>query len=168
MAIDMDHIRTALSYDATSGRFTWLVNKKGRSARAGAEAGCTRSDGYVSITINAERHYAHRLAWMFAVGQIPDDMEIDHIDHNPSNNRIQNLRLVTRSGNRKNRSRDSRNKSGINGVHWAPHAKAWRVQVRSERKTRHIGYFKSLSDARHARIKAEDGLGFHANHGATK
>lgn len=165
--MDLNRVRSVVSYDAEAGTFMWLCNRKGGSARVGASAGCTRPDGYVHIVIDGERHYAHRLAWQMEVGLIPSGMEIDHIDHNPSNNKIGNLRLVTRSGNRKNRSRDSRNKSGVNGVHWSENAKAWAVQVRSDRKTKHIGYFKDLKKASEARRAAEAALGFHPNHGST-
>lgn len=166
--VDIDRVRQLIAYDADSGTFTWLVNRKGSAARVGAAAGCNRPDGYVRIIIDGRIDYAHRWAWRIAVGPIPHGMEIDHIDHNPSNNALANLRLVTRSGNRKNRSRDSRNKSGINGVHWSVNARAWCVQIRSNRKTTHIGYFNSLEAAAAARREAEASLGFHSNHGATK
>lgn len=163
----MDRVHQLLAYEPETGRFTWLRNWKGRTVRIGAPAGCRRSDGYVRITIDGMSDYAHRWAWRFVNGPIPRDMEIDHIDHDPSNNTIRNLRLVTRSGNRKNRSRDSRNKSGVNGVYWSENAKAWAVQIRSERKTKHIGYFKDLKKATEARRAAEAALGFHPNHGST-
>lgn len=166
--MNMGHIREVLSYKPDEGVFIWLCDRKGGGARVGAIAGSRRPDGYVSIVVDQVKHYAHRLAWMFEVGSIPSWMEIDHIDHNPSNNRISNLRLVTKSENRHNRARDSRNKSGVNGVYWAPHAKAWSVQVRHDRKTKHIGYFKSLEDATRARKQAEIAIGFHANHGVMK
>lgn len=160
-----EKLTALLRYEPATGRFFWCCNRKGRAARVGAPAGCRRRDGYIQIVIDGRRYYGHRLAWRFEVGPIPDGMEIDHIDHDPSNNRICNLRLVTKSGNRKNRSMDSRNKSGVNGVFWAPHAHAWAAQIRSERKTRHIGYFKSIDEAAQARRQAEVRLGFHKNHG---
>lgn len=166
--LDIDRVRTMLAYNASAGSFTWICNRKGRGARIGALAGHRRPDGYMHIVLDGRRIYIHRLVWQIERGSIPSDMEIDHIDHNPSNNKITNLRLVTRSGNRKNRSRDSRNKSGVNGVYWAPHANAWCAQIRSERHVQHIGYFKDLADAAQARRKAEASLGFHANHGALK
>jgi hypothetical protein len=165
IAVDMERIKRMLSYEPSTGVFTWLCNRKGGSARVGAVAGCRRSDGYVHIVIDSERNYAHRLAWQMAVGPIPAGMEIDHIDHDPSNNTLNNLRLVTKAGNRRNRSRDSRNTSGVNGVFWAAHAKAWSAQIRVDRKTHHIGYFKDLEAAATARKKAEAEFGFHENHG---
>ena len=167
--MNIARIRQLLAYSPSDGAFFWLKNRRGNPApRAGDRAGGTRPDGYRFIGIDGKRHYEHRLAWLLVYGPIPEGMEIDHIDHNPSNNRISNLRLVTKSGNRHNRARDSRNKSGINGVHWSPHAKAWCAQIRHGRKTKHLGYFKRLEDAAIARKKAEAVLGFHANHGVQK
>lgn len=165
--MDADRIRQLVSYDQEAGVFTWLVNRKGRAARIGDIAGCVRPDGYVYIGLDGKRHYAHRIAWILVKGEIPDGMEIDHIDHNPANNRISNLRLVTKEGNRKNRGRDSRNKSGFNGVHWSDNANAWCVQVRTNGKVKHVGYFKDINDAAKARLAAQSGYGFHENHGAT-
>lgn len=162
-------IRQLLAYSPSDGAFFWLKNRKGNPApRAGDLAGGTRSDGYRYIGIDGKRYYAHRIAWLMVYGPIPEGMEIDHIDHNPSNNRISNLRLVTKSANRQNRARDRRNKSGVNGVFWSINAKAWSAQIRHNRRTKHLGYFKSLSAATAARKAAEVSLGFHANHGDKK
>jgi hypothetical protein len=168
MNIDLDRVRQLLSYCPESGTFTWLQNRKGGSARIGNAAGHQRPDGYSHITVDGQRHYSHRIAWVIEKGPIPDGMEIDHIDQDPSNNRLSNLRLVTRAVNRKNRSRDSRNKSGVNGVYWASHANAWGAQIRVDRKTTHIGYFKSLAEAAQARKASEANLGFHQNHGRAR
>lgn len=165
--MQIERVKEMIAYEAESGAFTWLCNRKGRWARVGAPAGGARPDGYVRIGIDGKSEYAHRLAWQMAVGPIPKGMEIDHIDHDPSNNRLSNLRLVTSSGNRRNRSRDSRNTSGVNGVYWAPHANAWCVQLRVDRKVHHIGYFKDLDEAALVRKRVEAEHKFHQNHGAS-
>lgn len=154
-----------LNYDANTGLFTWSVNRKGRGAKAGALAGYSRPDGYVSIKIDGCKEYAHRIAWVMTRGPIPSGMEVDHIDHNPSNNRISNLRLVTKQGNRMNCSVGRRNKSGVIGVHWSSNANKWCAQIRKDRKTQYLGYFSTVGEAMLVRAKAEAALGFHANHG---
>lgn len=167
--MNMARVRELLAYSPSDGAFFWLKNRKGSPApRAGDVAGGTRPDGYRYIGIDGKRHYAHRLAWQMVYGSIPDGMEIDHIDHNPSNNRITNLRLVTKAENRQNRAKDRRNKSGVNGVHWSANAKAWCAQIRHNRHTKTLGYFKSLEEAAAARKAAEAVLGFHANHGVKR
>lgn len=167
--MNIERVRELLAYSPSDGAFFWLKNRKGNPApRVGDVAGGTRPDGYRYIGIDGRRYYAHRLAWLMVYGPIPHGMEIDHMDHNPSNNRIGNLRLVTKSVNRHNRARDTRNKSGVNGVFWSANAEAWVAQIRHNRHTKHLGYFKSLSAATAARKAAEANLGFHANHGAKK
>lgn len=165
--MNIEALQQRLAYNPESGVFTWRIAPPRRGVVAGSSAGCRRADGYVGIVVQQRRFYAHRLAWEFTHGAIPAGMEIDHIDHDASNNRIENLRLVTKAENRRNRSADSRNKSGVNGVHWSAGAKAWSAQIRFNRLTRHIGYFKSLDEARMARKAAERDLSFHPNHGAT-
>lgn len=164
--MNTDQLRSLLVYEPDTGEFTWRVSLPRSSRAAGDKAGCTRPDRYMQIVVRGVRYFAHRLAWEFSHGAIPQGSEIDHIDHNPSNNRLANLRLVTQAENRRNRAADSRNKSGVNGVHWSKSANAWSAQIRFNRTTKHLGYFKALKDAAAARKAAERRLAFHPNHGA--
>lgn len=166
MNINAVYLKQLLSYQPDTGAFTWRCNRRGRNARIGAPAGLTRPDGYIRIGIDGRLHYAHRLAWQFERGEIPDGMEIDHIDHDPSNNRISNLRLVTARDNRANQRLGSRNRSGVTGVYWAAHANAWAAQIQAKGVVYVLGYFKAISDAASARKAAEAEHGFHPNHGA--
>lgn len=59
--------------------------------------------GYVTVTLNGKQYYLHRLLWETFVGEIPDGYEIDHIDTNPRNNSLENLRLVTHKENCNNK-----------------------------------------------------------------
>ena len=63
-----------------------------------------------------KRRYTHRVIWELFNGEIPENMEIDHIDGNPLNNKINNLRIVSRKTNSRNSRMNSRNTSGIAGV----------------------------------------------------
>jgi hypothetical protein len=164
--ITKERLSELLDYDKSSGVFTWKKNMRG-PARKGDVAGFVRKDGYVSMKIDGKKTYAHRMTWLYMFG-IEPNCEIDHIDHDPSNNRIENLRLVSSQGNRMNASRGSKNKSGVVGVQWSINANKWCAQIRHNKKTRHIGYFLSIKDAAIARKQAEQELGFHPNHGATK
>ena len=82
--------------------------------KAGTCAGTKRSDGYWRVGTNKE--YVHRMIWKLFNGEIAGGMSIDHIDGNPSNNRIENLRLATHKDNMRNTKRNKSNKSGVNGV----------------------------------------------------
>ena len=92
--------------------------------------------------------------------------QIDHIDNDKTNNRIENLRDVTGNQNQQNRPLNSNNKSGVKGVHWDSCNRKWKAQVRVNSTTKHIGMFTELADAaeavKQARIKYH---GEYANHG---
>ena len=61
--------------------------------------------GYIQVKLrrNGKRfnRYVHRLVWEVFKGPIPDGYEINHIDHDKSNNSLKNLELVTHSVNLK-------------------------------------------------------------------
>lgn len=56
---------------------------------------------YVSLTHDGIKKYyrVHRLVYKTFVGDIPENMVIDHIDGNRNNNNVSNLRCVTQSEN---------------------------------------------------------------------
>jgi len=86
------------------------------NACAGARAGNPHK-GYLRVKVDRRSYRAHRLIWVMCHGPIPDGMEVDHIDHNPTNNRTENLRLATNAENGRNRrGAQSNSRSGIRGV----------------------------------------------------
>lgn len=99
-------------YNADTGIFT---NKSNRFI--GKQAGTLQKRGYSTIGIDGKRYYAHRLAWLYKNGELPSN-EIDHINGVKSDNRIDNLRLATRSQNASNRPIQSNNTSGHIGITW--------------------------------------------------
>ena len=86
-------------------------------------------------------------------------MDIDHIDHNPSNNMIENLRTVTHKENCQNRTLRKDNKSGKSGVVF--NRGKWEVYL----SNKYIGNFKNIKDAIIAKEKAEKENCYHKNHG---
>lgn len=76
---------------------------------------------------------------------------IDHIDNNPSNNNIDNLRWATNSENSQNTKISSKNTSGIKGVDWYKKLNKWRAQITIDGKTKHLGYYETLEEAKKAR-----------------
>jgi hypothetical protein len=107
---------------------------------------------------------AHRVAWALHYGEWPSD-QIDHVNGDKTDNRLENLRIVTAQGNAKNRSLRSDNTSGHVGVYWVRETKKWSAQIKVDGRQKTIGSFESLEDAVKARKAAEDLNGYHANHG---
>ena len=93
--ITQAELKQHLHYDPTTGVFTRL--KHFHTTRIGKPAGGYNSKGYLVIKINYVDYYAHRLAFVYMYGYMPK--EIDHIDRDKGNNRIKNLREVTRQDN---------------------------------------------------------------------
>jgi hypothetical protein len=93
-----------------------------------------------------------------------DPLHIDHIDGDPSNNKLANLRDVTPSENHRNRRVPSNNTSGVIGVSQRTDGK-WRACCTFKERTLVLGDFLSIEEAIAARQAYEKIAGFHPNHG---
>jgi len=161
---DLSTLKKILDYNPKTGCFTWLRTSGSRAVK-GRRAGYIRGDGYEKIMIDGNDYYAHRLAWFYMTGEWPKH-HIDHINHNPSDNRIENLRVATNHQNRKNMNVYKKNKFGLSGIRWDYKAERWRVQIGVEGNGLYLGSFASLFEAACARKSAEVRFGYHENHGA--
>ena len=131
-------------------------------------AGCiNKTIGYRRIGISRKLYRVSSLVWIFFRGDIPDGMEVENIDNNRLNDHIENLRLVTCTGNHRNQSLSKNNTSGVIGVSWRKSKKKWRVRIGVNGRNTEIGYFKNKEDAVEARKRAEIKYGFHPNHGVS-
>jgi len=94
----------------------------------------------------------HRLIFLLEYGYLPP--EVDHINGDRQDNRIENLRPATRSENQCNRPALASNTSGYPGVSWHKKSKAWCVRVMKNGKTVVQQYFKDLELAGLVAIEA--------------
>ncbi len=132
---------------------------------AGKEAFTTdHRKGYRRGMIFGRSYLAHRVIWALTTGAWPPE-EIDHINGVKDDNRIENLRAVTRAENLRNQAIYSNNTSGVVGVDWHKRDKRWTAQIRVDNKQIYLGYFTNKEDAIAARAAADIEYGFHANHG---
>ncbi len=76
------------------------------------------TSGYIHATVNKAKYGLHRLAWEAIFGKIPKGYEIDHIDRNRGNNKLSNLRCVSREQNQVNKKLTP-GKTGYIGVKWS-------------------------------------------------
>jgi hypothetical protein len=91
---------------------------------------------------------------------------IDHIDGNPANNKIENLREVTNGQNQHNKTINANNKSGFKNVHWHKAMKKWCVQISIDSKIKTVGFYDGLEVASQAAQEARQMYhGEYANNG---
>jgi hypothetical protein len=150
-------LRELFHYDPETGVFTRLATR--RTDRVGARAATRHSNGYIRFTVDARHQYAHRLAWLYVHGRWPSG-DIDHINHDKRDNRIANLRDVSRSVNAQNQiaARSNNRTSGVLGVSWNKSAGKWGASIQVESRLRHLGLFSSVDEARAAYLTAKRAL----------
>lgn len=127
-------------------------------------AGTIGMYGYVILTIKGSKYFAHRVIWKMLNGRDPDGY-IDHINQNRSDNRIENLRIATRSDNAKNQKQHATNSSGVTGVQYWSSRNKWRAEIWHKGVKKYLGVFDNMAEAVAARRAAEQEYGYHKNHG---
>jgi HNH endonuclease len=133
-----------LEYDTDTGIFLWKVSRGGKLK--GSFAGRINSRGYATIRIDSTDYYAHRLAWMYVYGMLPEQ-EIDHIDRDTLNNSIHNLRDVSRLQNARNKGTHNNNTSGYKGVSLYTRLGKYRAQISIKGKNKDLGLFNTPEEA---------------------
>lgn len=151
--ITLEELKKQLHYCAETGDFTRL-HTTGRHGchKAGVVAG-TKTGRYISIELDGRRYQAHRLAWLYVFGVWPK--ELDHINQNKRDNRICNLREVSRKENMQNVTLHKHNTSGVKGVAWHKQRNKWRAYIFVDYKQISLGVFDFFDDAVSARRTAE-------------
>jgi hypothetical protein len=152
--LTQERLKELLHYDPETGIFTWLV-RPCNSMQVGNLAGTYDKNGYLRILYKGKLYMGHWFAWLYVYGKWPDN-EIDHINGNPSDNTILNLRDVTRKQNMENKKVYKNSKTGYPGVTWHSRDKKWSVRIGHYGKRISLGYFDDLNEAISARIKAEN------------
>lgn len=110
----------------------------------GDEAGSITDTGYLRVSLDGKAYYCHRIIWKIQTGIDPGKMQVDHINRNPLDNRIENLRLVTNRENSWNRTRLPQNKIGEQCVFPTERKRSpFKVVINGQ----HIGSFASIEDA---------------------
>ena len=149
-------LKQYLNYDPKTGIFIWKVKIR-NGVQIGSVAGCLNKSGYTNIIISGKSYQAHRLAWLYMYGYFPEH-QIDHIDRNKSNTRINNLRHVSHSCNIRNQGLLKSNTSGIKGVCWSKQSDKWQAGIHVNNKNHHIGFFTDFTEAVCHRLAAEQCL----------
>ena len=171
------YLAECLRYEPKTGKLFWIerplshfrdghqTSRHNRNAWNGGWAGkeaftATSRNGYATGGLDRVIYRAHRIIWMLVHGEEPDD--IDHINGDRRDNRITNLRSVSRQENMRNASLRSNNKTGVAGV--SRSRGKWLAQIKGGSKVC-LGFFDTFEEAVAARKRAEREIGFHQNHG---
>lgn len=176
-----DELRQLLWYEPETGKLFWRergaewfahctpghqdrIRKGWNAAWSGKEAGVTGPYGYNTVTVQALHLMAHRIIWCMEHGHWPNE-QIDHIDGDRVNNRLENLRECTHTENQRNMRRSRSNTSGVTGVYWDKKISRWKAEVSLKSRKIYVGVFRDLKEAETA-VKAKRAeLGFSDRHG---
>lgn len=134
---DLNTLNQYFTYNAKTGQL--INNFTAGKIKKGAVAGTLNYVGYVTVSVNNKRYYAHRIIWMMLTGNDPLDFEIDHINNVRDDNRVENIRMVNRQKNSFNVKLRNTNKSGYKGVFWNKRDKCWTGKVMVDSKTYSTG-----------------------------
>lgn len=135
-----------------NGNLFW--KKLGSGKRSNGLAGTVWQSQYICIQINKKIYKAHRLIFLMHYGWLPD--QIDHIDGNGLNNKIENLRAASPLENSRNQKIRKDSGSKVKNVRWDKRKLKWQVRLRFLGKEKHIGYFDDIEVANQVAIKARN------------
>ena len=163
--VSIETLRRIFVYDGETGGLSWSFHEDVKPHVRGKQTFIsTGSHGYLQANYRGNVMLAHRVIIAMQTGEWP--IQVDHINGVRTDNRIHNLRSVTRAENRRNARRPSNNKSGFNGVSWDQVNKRWVVRIKTlDGKYANLGRFETIQDAINARILASEKNGYHPNHG---
>jgi hypothetical protein len=173
--ISIEGLRRRINYDPASGSLTWLplvvpaVNSRAVSTWNARYAGtpalaCRDKLGYRRGSIGGDMLLAHRAAWAIHHGRWPTHF-LDHINGNPSDNRLVNLREVDALGNSRNVRLRHNSTTGVVGVSIHSQTGQYWAQIGVGGEVLYLGVYDDLPSAAAARRNAERKYGFHPNHG---
>lgn len=162
--VDIETLKRRLDADFDAGSFVWRecseMSVQWNAKNAGKPAFCSLNNrGYLMGRINKKAFSAHRVAWALFYGEWPSG-QIDHINGDPLDNRIKNLRIVTNAENSRNFKLRIGNKTGVSGVRLLKCGKRYVAQIKVDYKPIHLGTFACIDDAIAARTAAEAKYGF--------
>ena len=146
------------------------ISGMGRANQAGSKVGNysaknlgERNARYITTKINGQHWCIHKLIYLWHHGCVPE--QLDHINRDTLDNRIENLRPATASQNASNRKLFSNSTSKVKGVSWHKYTKKWFVYLDIDKQRKNIGYFDDFEFAELVAIAAREKYhGSYANH----
>lgn len=149
-------------FEYRNGELFWKVSRG--NVQEGEKAGVINSRGYLQVMLQKKNYLGHRIIFLIHHGYMP--AEIDHIDGNTRNNRIENLREATHEQNIANIGLRKTNTSGAKNVSYRESEKKWEVAVTFKGERFYGGRFSDFTSAQEAAVRLRDKVHKEfANHG---
>jgi len=167
MQLTQNYLKECLDYNQDTGIFTWkerpLSHFKNESIMnninsrfAGKQAGTINGGGYIQIQLKGIFFKAHRLAWFYIYGYMPEN-DTDHISSIRSDNRICNLREANRSENcqKLKKAKSGMTSTGLLGVSYNKKQCSFYSRIQINKNKKFLGYFKTPEEAHNAYLQAK-------------
>lgn len=129
------------------------------NAKEGDIAGTIQGAEYFEVGIDGTRHYCHTVIWAMTHNMWPKK-QIDHVDQNGRNNKLDNLREVTQAEQEQNKPLRQDNTSNVTGVSWDKGKNKWQAYINKNSKRNHLGFFTTFIEAVKARNEIEKKFGW--------
>lgn len=149
----MTALADKFTYDAASGNLVWKPRAvseftcgkypaereaaRWNSRYAGKPAGTSHPSGYMKVC----GKYLHRVVWEWHHGPISAGMQVDHINGNRADNRIENLRLASAKENARNKRSRKGSSSQFLGVSWIKAKQKWVAQIQHNNAVTPLGHY---------------------------
>ena len=166
--LSYEEVAKLFTYDRETGVLYWRKRTRGTIRHkyvAGSSKGAKGNSGYSHVKFMGKTYKEHRIIMLLCFGHIPENAEIDHVNHIRDDNRLSNLRFVTRGENFKNKSVSSNNTTGITGVCFDKRLQKYIAHISVNNLRHFLGRYNTLEEAAAARAEANLEFNFHANHG---
>lgn len=140
-------IKDWIHYDPEIGECRWKRSPATNLPEGSLAGGLDKSKGYIRVKFSRSTYYIHRIAWYLYYDEDPPQ-DLDHINGIRTDNRIVNLRSLTRDQNCSHRTvLNSNNTSGICGVYWHKRDSCWVVSIRKDKKSLFYAQCNLFQDA---------------------
>lgn len=141
-------------FEYKEGALFWKIHK--RSVKAGQRAGTKSKAKYRLICLDGKLYLEHRLIFLLHHGYLPKI--IDHINHDPEDNRIENLREASKQQNMFNSKKPITNTSGIKHVWFRKDTKKWIVEFVIDGKKQYFGQYVNKQEAAQRAVEVKKQL----------
>ena len=152
--LTQERLKEVLVYDKDTGNFY----RKSPITRWNTTPAGSKTKGRIYIFIDGKLYLAHRLAFLYMIGEFPKN-QVDHINGNQEDNRWSNLRDVTQLQNLENKHRARENSStGVLGVQVNNKCNSYMARITSNGITYYLGSFPTIEEASKVYLEAKQKL----------